>query len=502
MRGAWAAKFGWVIFTMLFIAYAAFGALHLSPWAASWDEVDFVLALDRFDLLAMQPHAPGYPYFVLGGRLIRSFIEDPVKAAGGWNLLLACTSAFAVYRIGRRWLTAPYACLAAAIVLTVPMNWTLAVRPMSDGAALSILWWYLWSLVRLAEKRSSGRWLVAALLFGLLMGTRLSYIPFGIGLFVVWVVVWRDARLTVAAKMAKLTGWAAAVAAFQFLWVFAVGAAEGSLAETLRLFMGFGEGHFTEWGGGVAHPGLPLGERIWRFAADNWLWTGLFARSAWLAATAVLLLAWTVWAAYGRRPRNHWSVVRLRRFADSPAGILIVCAIAYALWALLGQNIAKTRHIAPLAAMSIFALAVCAGRSKAAKPVTVVLLALLALVQTAEGTHLVVLQNKEEPAVYQLADALDRQGGSTTVLYTWEEERVLRYLNVPVETRPIFTYAYFLANIEAEPRSRILLTGSVWEEFRKQADLPDSKVRLLGTFRSDARLDPVYGSIELYEWIR
>ncbi|WP_123042291.1 glycosyltransferase family 39 protein [Cohnella candidum] len=502
MRGAWAAKIGWAICAVLLIAYAAFGALLLSPWAASWDEVDFVLALDRFDLLAMQPHAPGYPYFVLGGQLIRSFIEDPVKALGGWNLLLACTSAFAVYRIGRRWLTIPYACLAAAIVLTVPMNWTLAVRPMSDGAALAILWWYLWSLVRLAEKRSSGRWLVAAFLFGLLMGTRLSYVPFGIGLLIIWAGVWRDARLSVRAKAARLTGWAAAVSAFQFLWVFAVGAAEGSLAETLRLFAGFGEGHFTEWGGGVAQPGLPLGERIWRFAADNWLWTGLFARSAWLAAAAGLLLAWTVWAAYRRKPSNRLSVGRLRRFAVSPAGILIVCAIAYALWALLGQNIAKTRHIAPLAAMSIFALAVCAGRLKAAKPVTAVLLTVLALVQTAEGARLVVLQHKEEPAVYQLADASAQDVSPSTVLYTWEEERVLRYLNVPVETRPIFTYSYFLANIEAERNARILLTGSVWEEFRKQADLPDTKVRRLGAFQSDDRLDPVYGKIELYEWIR
>ncbi len=41
--------------------------VYASPFAATWDEVDFALALDRYDLLAMQPHFPGYPYFILAG---------------------------------------------------------------------------------------------------------------------------------------------------------------------------------------------------------------------------------------------------------------------------------------------------------------------------------------------------------------------------------------------------------------------------------------------------
>nr|WP_232467183.1 hypothetical protein [Anoxybacillus flavithermus] len=43
--------------------------VYASPFAATWDEVDFALALDRYDLLAMQPHFPGYPYFIFGGCL-------------------------------------------------------------------------------------------------------------------------------------------------------------------------------------------------------------------------------------------------------------------------------------------------------------------------------------------------------------------------------------------------------------------------------------------------
>ncbi|MBW5445931.1 nucleoporin-interacting protein [Cohnella sp. CFH 77786] len=487
----------------LVLAYAAFGVFHLSPWAASWDEVDFTLALDRFDLLAMQPHAPGYPYFILGGRLMRLLSGDPVLALGGWNLLLASSSAWPIYRIARRWIPPVSASLAAAIVLTLPMNWTLSVRPMSEGAALALLWWFLWSLVRLAERRSNGRWLAAAFLFGLLMGTRLSYVPFGIGLLIAGIVEARDLRRTVTQRVLRLTGWAASAAAFQFFWVGAVAAAEGGFAETLRLFAGFGEGHFTEWGGGVSQAGLPFGERIWRFAADNWLWTGTFARFVPLAVITGALLIWTAW---GWRQRwavsNRPNASSLRRLTASPAFILAVCVLAYALWALLGQNIAKPRHAAPLAALSMFALAACAlrlriGRSRSA---AIVLAVLLAALQAAEGARLVSLQQHERPAVYQLADALAKDSESSAILYTWEEERVLRYLNVPIQTQPIFTYEYFLANAAAERGSRILLTGSVWDEFRRQADVPAAKVRLLAVYRSDSRLDPVYGTIALYEW--
>ncbi|TJY41895.1 glycosyltransferase family 39 protein [Cohnella pontilimi] len=492
-------QIGWAAAVVLGLAYAVFGAYHLSPWAAAWDEVDFVLALDRFDLLAMQPHAPGYPYFILGGRLMRFITEDPVRALGLWNLLLVCSSAYPIYRIARRWTAPVYACLAVALTLTLPMNWTLAVRPMSEGAALAILWWYLWTLVRVCEKGTGGRWLAAAFMFGLLMGTRLSYAPFGLGLLLVWILAWREREVSLRLRYSRAILWAGAAAAFQLLWVAGLAAAEGGIRGTMVLMAGFGEGHFTQWGGGVAQSGLPFRERFVRFVADNWLWSGMSAQSALLAVMAGLL-AIAALVMYGKKKSRAVAHPKRREQMLTAAGLIAACALAYAVWALLGQNIAKPRHAAPLASLTIFALGVWAVRSRTR---TVTALAVLfAAGQTAIGAHLVMLQHDQWPAVYQLADRLKDHPAPRTVVYTWEEERVLRYLNVPVQTVPIFTYEYFMADIAAQPSSRILLTGSVWEEFRRQSGLPESKVRLVGVFRSDPRLDPVYGTIPLYEWNR
>jgi hypothetical protein len=61
--------------------------LHfINPYTSSWDQVDFALAVKRYDLMAMQPHFPGYPFFILGGKFIHLFMMDPSKALTIFNI--------------------------------------------------------------------------------------------------------------------------------------------------------------------------------------------------------------------------------------------------------------------------------------------------------------------------------------------------------------------------------------------------------------------------------
>lgn len=516
-----------------------FGLLHLSPWAASWDEVDFVLALDRFDLLAMQPHAPGYPYFVLGGRLMRIWtgIYGPA-ALSLWNLLLTASSAFPLYRLALRWLQPFAAAVAAALVLTLPMNAALAVRAMSEGAALALMWWYLWAAVRAAERPSTARFLAAAFAFSLLTGTRLSYAPLGLALGWAWISATAagGANRRAAAQLARGLGWLVCAALCQLLWLAGMAAAEGGAGSMLVLLKSFALGHFEQWGGGAISDPMSPASRLLLFFGDNVLWTGAFARSEVLLAAAALLLGSAIIAAgtAGRRASeagaapdarpdatrdviavrpssNDGLANRLRAVSNlllrpTPGVLLVAVATAYTLWALLGQNIAKPRHAAPVAALLLLGLAVQALRKRpfATPPAARAVLAgtlLLLAAQTTEAARLVLLQSSQRPAVYQLADYAAARMPAHAVLYTWEEERVLYYLRRDIQTRPIYTYAYFLADLQAAPDERIWLTGAVLEGFRRQGVKADH-AHLLARFSSDGRLDPVYGDISLYEWVR
>ncbi|MBW7459982.1 nucleoporin-interacting protein, partial [Paenibacillus sepulcri] len=129
------------------------------------------------------------------------------------------------------------------------------------------------------------------------------------------------------------------------------------------------------------------------------------------------------------------------------------------------------------------------------------------VLQTVQGSTLLKRQSEEQPAVYQLAAALDGMQShpgtkNRAVVYTWEESRVLDYLHTGVSHRQILTYSYFLADVKANPEAEILLTDHVLSGFEAQAGPLRDKVRLAASFHSEALFDPVYHDIQLYEWIR
>lgn len=58
---------------------------------------------------------------------------------------------------------------------------------MSEGAALAVLWWYMWSVDRAFWTNEFRAQFLPVILFAVLMGIRLSYAPFWIALILlVW----------------------------------------------------------------------------------------------------------------------------------------------------------------------------------------------------------------------------------------------------------------------------------------------------------------------------
>ncbi|QHT63493.1 hypothetical protein GXP70_28430 [Paenibacillus lycopersici] len=552
---AWLAPLAAAVLVLL---WAVYSWLHRSPYAASWDEIDFVLALDRFDLLAMQPHFPGYPYFVLGAMALRRLAGDPVQAYELLNIALTASSAVPVWLVARRRLTGPWPLLAALLVLTAPYCWLQAVRPMSEAAGNAVLWWFLWSWARAMERRTWSRLALALFLFGVLMGVRLSFVPFGLGL--VWllglaIADWRQAGKRIWPRLAC---FAALACGFQLLWLAGLALSEGGARGFVKLALTFTEGHFSEWGGGVASAAerMSFATRALRFAGDNVLWTGMFARSMALFAAASGLLLAAVLSA-GARPRPpRGSASAGARLAPRAAawlrrpglpGALAALAGAYGAWALLAQNIDKPRHITPLIGVMWLLLALLCAAAPPARPAAppspaapgedaaaqrrlpapaepgaganprgerirralraagAGLAAGVIALQAARGGGLVARQASEPPAVYQLADGLRELAAAHPhnrfVVYTWEETRVLDYVRVPVTSRRIETYSYFIADVRADPGATVLLTDHVLKGFEAQAGSLADRVKPIAAYSGDPLFEPVYHDIALYEWI-
>ncbi|MCY9657834.1 nucleoporin-interacting protein [Paenibacillus chondroitinus] len=482
---------------------ACLSIFYASPYVRTWDEVDFTLALERFDLLAMQPHFPGYPYFILGGWIINLWIHNGLKALSIFNVLAVLSAVLPIFWLARRLSgNGTMSLLLPALVLSSPYLWLMSSRPMSECAGMALLWWFLWS-VRYAMERQDSlfRHGLSLMMLGFLMGTRLSFFPFAFALVPLWHSLWQGPRRW------RRVGAAALVALlFQLLWVTGLVMSEGTLAGFWKLSLAFVEGHFSEWGGGVISTPMPIWERITQLFFKNLLGSALTGGST-LIAVGFGLLAITAGAGrllLGKETQSREN----HRFIYG----LVGCAILYGLWALLGQNIEKPRHIVPLLAPILLLLFVLtarlAERVEAAKQSVVrsmraVLYSLLVgliMIQTIYGSALQKRQAVEEPAVYQLHDYV-RQIREPFVLFTWEETRVLHYLKADYDHERIYTYAYFQALADSNSGRRVLLTDHVVQGFIQQGKPVEGHLKRIAEFTSEPLFDPAYHDIILYEWV-
>lgn len=487
-------KLGFLAIALVCLTLICVRTLYLSPYARSWDDVDFALALDRFDLLAMQPHFPGYPYFILGGMAVHRWVADPVKALTLWNVVMTGLSSVPIYLLLRRYVSPLSGMAGLFFIQSFSYLWLISMQPMSEATAVAVLWWYLWSLDRGFERNAmKDRFILPAFMFGLLMGVRLSFAPFGLGLLA---LAWRDMKENRAKRYRRIAFFAACGLFFQAVWVAGLIVAEGGMGAFWLLAKGFVGGHFEDWGGTVVTSQEPFAARVLRLVVYNLLWTGLFGQSFPVAVGYGALAAFIVYRCLKKRSASGSAPAtggwRLQPFLGS----LLLMLLVYGLWAIVGQNVDKPRHISPLIGPIGFLFYLVSAKAGRA---TIAAVMALALLQTSVGVDLVRRQAAEKPAVYQLAQALaGRKDGF--VLYTWEETRVLQYVHAPFPHQRILTFPLFLEQVKDSGEQTVLLTGHVLQGFEVQAGDLSERVQPVAEFQSDPIFDPVYHHIIVYEW--
>lgn len=89
-----------------------------------WDSVHYVLAQDRYDLLAHQPHPPGSYYYILLARAARWLTGDPHNALLLVSSLLGGLAVWVLFHLARElWKSEEAGWLAAFLGATSPLFW-------------------------------------------------------------------------------------------------------------------------------------------------------------------------------------------------------------------------------------------------------------------------------------------------------------------------------------------------------------------------------------------
>jgi hypothetical protein len=480
-------KTGVIMFLVLILGMTGyFRVLYSSTYAGSWDQVDFALALTRYDLLAMQPHFPGYPYFILGGTFLHQWIDDPSRALALFNTMMITLATLPIYFLARRYLSSFHSLLTCTVVQSLAFLWIMSTESMSEGSAISVLWWYLWSLQRTYEKNTKSL-LLPLFIFSILMGIRLSYIPFGLGI-VFLLVSKRGLFLSNLHFLIYIVKQSIITILFQLIWVFGLAITEGSIVNFVSLSMQFINGHFNDWGGAVTADSMPLNERFFRLVFYNALWVGICGQSVYIAILLGLLIISIVIGLI----RAKWNITYSMVCASLLFG-------GYFCWALFAQNIDKPRHALPLTVLFIFFIVILVLKNQRQRIIQYILLSSFIVIQSVNGYSLVKEKASSAPATYQLANYL-KDYNEPFVIYTWEEARIMDYLKAEYPYERVYTYDYFSSNVNQRQNKEILLTDHVLKGFRNQGIVIDDKIQMIKTFYSNPMFDPVYNEITIFKW--
>jgi hypothetical protein len=467
---------------ILLIVFTFFIRFKFSvSFPSTWDQVDFVLALDRYDLLAMQPHFPGYPIFIFGGMLVHLFIENPSLSLSVFNGIITVSATLPMYLLARKYVDRVSALTVTLVLQSSVYFMILVSQPMSEGSAIGVLWWFLWSLVIGLHNNKIRYQLLPLVLFSILMGIRLSYLPFGVGLLFLW---WFDYKRN--KDSIRLTLFIFLAVLFQMIWVVALIMTEGSLTGFIKLSMAFVSGHFTSWGGTVVDTHEPFFTRFYDLVINNIIYVGMFAKST------ILLIGFV-----------GISIIALVKNKTKEAGIflkkhymMLTLLLIYFSWNLFAQNVEKPRHSYPITLLLLFIwLVSITGKHTLLKWACMV----LTVMQLVIGIPILKEQTEKNPAVYQTANYL-AQKDEESVVYTWEETRVFQYLDVPFEHKRFYTYDLFLQDKKYNKNKKIYVTNHLIEGFKEQGIDVSDHLEEVKTFKSNELFDPVYDEITLYRW--
>ena len=280
------------------------------------DSVLFSLATERFDVMALRPHPPGYPLFVAMGKAALPVVGGDHNAA--FVLVSALFSGLAVaglYALGRQWASVRASAVAALLFAVAPafaFNGTIALSYTAEAAAgiwVAFLAWRAWDRPA-GTGAGAGRLAALGAAWAIAVGIRQSLFLF-LAPLVALALLDRDLLGRLRARQARWPADArvlarrvgvAAAAAFvtAMAWFLPMASATGGIAEWRRATR-------------LQSDHVVFADSVWMRGAvalrDHWDRLAYFLH--WEAASLLPLLAVPVLAGL---------VVRRRRMAPAEAG--------------------------------------------------------------------------------------------------------------------------------------------------------------------------------------
>ncbi len=180
-------KQDWIIAGSLFLL----GLVTRIPLAScivyAGDPARFALAMQRYDVSAMRPHAPGYILYVGAAKLLDLILGDTNASLVGVSILSSASTLSVLYLLGTRMFGRPTGIISAVLLASSPVAWFYGGLQFTYAmeALFATLFAYACYGLISGESRNAG---ASAVLLGLTAGVRQHL---GVLLFPLWLYALR-----------------------------------------------------------------------------------------------------------------------------------------------------------------------------------------------------------------------------------------------------------------------------------------------------------------------
>jgi hypothetical protein len=150
----------------------------------SFDAVNYMLAIDHFDMRLSQPQPPGYILYILLARAANSLAHDPHTALLWVSAVFSGVGVVAIYLAGREIFNARVGAVSAALLACAPLFWYTGGSAVPYAPDLAFATLAVWLAYRAMHADQRGVPWAAAISLGLAGAFRLQTLIFLFPLFV------------------------------------------------------------------------------------------------------------------------------------------------------------------------------------------------------------------------------------------------------------------------------------------------------------------------------
>ena len=312
------------------------------------DSLRFALSMVEYDVAKLQPHFPAYPcfcflaklFFTITGRFAIAF-----SLIGGVSTFLVIFFTLKIAKIEPTSLLGKFAIITAFLN---PLLWLMSNRYMPDAMGIACLlasFYFTTTQKGIDQQRLFCQTTIGFLLAGILLGIRLSYIPFLLPALLLCIFNAYRLKYVIAGIIGILV-WL--IPLFWLIgWDDLITAAQ---KQTL--------GHFSNFGGTVSTDSdfLLRGTKLFEsLIADGFglYWYGRHTITAVTTLCLITIVAATVWKTQFKRTRNKNS-----NCSSILLDPIFLGSVVYLIWIFFAQNIIyKSRHILPILPVFVLGLA-------------------------------------------------------------------------------------------------------------------------------------------------